>query len=44
MYTYFNDKLIDSTFRKKIYETDIEFIKKMKTETESVYSKHFILQ
>lgn len=38
VYTYFDNKLIDSTFRKKVYETDIEFIKNMKTETEKNYN------
>jgi hypothetical protein len=34
MYTYFDNKLLDSTFRKEVYETDIKFIKNMKTVTE----------
>ncbi len=34
MYTYFDNKLIGSTFRKEVYETDNMFIKKMKAETE----------
>jgi hypothetical protein len=38
MYTYLDNKLIDSTFRKKVYETDIEFIKNMKIETEKKYN------
>ena len=38
MYTYFDNKLIDSTFKKNVYETDIEFIKNMKTETEKNYN------
>ena len=40
VYTYFDNKLIDSTFRKNLYETDIEFIKKMKTVTEKAYNNH----
>jgi len=38
VYTYFDNKLIDSTFRKEVYETDIKFIKKMKTVTEKNYN------
>ena len=38
VYTYFDNKLIDSTFRKNVYETDVEFIKNMKTETEKNYN------
>ena len=38
VYKYFDNKLIDSTFRKEVYETDIKFIKKMKTETEKNYN------
>ena len=37
MVTYVDNTLIDSTFREDIYETDIEFIKKMKTATERQY-------
>ena len=38
IYTYFDNKLIDSTFNKNVYETDIEFIENMKTETEKKYN------
>jgi hypothetical protein len=38
IYTYFGNKLIDSTFKKNVYETDLEFIKNMKTETEKNYN------
>lgn len=38
MYTYFDNKLIDSTFKKNVYETDIKFFKNMKTETEKKYN------
>jgi hypothetical protein len=38
MYTYFDNKLIDSTFRKKVYERDIEFTKNMKNQTEKNYN------
>ena len=38
VYTYFDNKLIGSTFRKEVYETDNMFIKKMKTETEKKYN------
>lgn len=38
MYTYFDNKLIDSSFKKNVYETDIKFIKNMKTETEKKYN------
>lgn len=38
LYTYVDNTLIDSIFRKDIYETDIEFIKKMKTATQRKYN------
>ena len=38
VYTYFDNKLIDSNFRKEVYETDIKFIRKLKTETEKNYN------
>ena len=38
VYTYFDNKLIDSTFREYVYKTDIDFIKKMKRETENKYN------
>ena len=38
VYTYFDNKLIDSTFKKEVYETDNMFIKKMKAETEKNYN------
>lgn len=33
-YTYFDNKIIDSIFKKDIYETDIKFIKAIKSVTE----------
>ncbi|MCO6162513.1 hypothetical protein [Flavobacterium sp. NRK F7] len=36
-YTYFDNKMIDSSFNKKIYEIDVEFVKKMKQLTEVNY-------
>lgn len=38
IYTYFDNKIVDSTFKKNVYETDIKFIKNMKTETEKKYN------
>ena len=39
-YTYFDNKIIDSIFKKNVYETDIEFIKNMKNETEKKHNSH----
>lgn len=33
-YTYFDNKIIDSIFKKDVYETDIKFIKSIKSVTE----------
>ena len=41
VYKYFDNKLIDSTFRKEVYQTDIEFIKNMKTVTEKNYNNRY---
>lgn len=38
VYTYFDNKLIDSTFRESVFKTDIDFIEKMKSETEKKYN------